>query len=262
VVVIDNYAAAAPEERALRDGGRVLMAVDDLADRPHDVDVLLDAGYGRRAEDYAGLAPEDAELLIGTAYALLRPAFATAHARPGEVRQDLRRVFLSFGLSDVGGVTARALETIRPLAPDAELDIAIGQDAASLPELRVAAERDRKIRLHVEATDVVELMQGADLAVGGGGGATWERCCLGLPSIAVIVAENQRPAISALAADGVLVAVDMARPDWEGALKAAVERLRPPAVRSELQARSLAVCDGRGAERAAAALLSRLETAS
>ena len=260
-VVVDDYAADAQTEGRLRRGARVLMAIDDLADRAHAAELLLDPGYRRRAADYRGLAPGGAELLIGAHYALVRPAFAQARARVAPVRRSVERVFVSFGLGDVDGVCGRAVAAMRPRLPGACLDVAIGSGAQSLAFLRTMAAQDERLALHVDATDVAELMLAADLGVGAGGSATWERCCLGLPSVTVAVADNQRPVVRALAHDGVVLAADLADADWETELVGNVERLCDPATRSALREASMAVCDGRGAERAADALLRRLADA-
>lgn len=257
-VVVDDYAVDAAGERRLRREARVLLAVDDLANRPHEADILLDPGLGRVPADYAGLVRPETALLVGADYALMRPAFAAARDRVGEVRPSVQRVFVSFGLSDVGGVCAKAVAAIRPLLPDARLDIALGSAAESLPALRRVASQDASIGLHVDAADVAELMLAADIGLGAGGGAAWERCCLGLPSAAVIVADNQRPVIEALDARGALLAVDMADGLWTTGLQEAVARLGDADTRRRLRAAAMAACDGRGAERAAEALLARI----
>jgi UDP-2,4-diacetamido-2,4,6-trideoxy-beta-L-altropyranose hydrolase len=257
-VVVDDYALDAQGERLLRGQARVLLAIDDLADRPHAAEVLVDPGYGRTAADYAGLVPEGATVLTGSDYALMRPAFASLRAGIGEVRPAVERVFVSFGLGDVGGVCGKALAAIRPILPGARFDVALGSGAASLPALERLAAEDPALTLHVDATDVARLMLAADIGVGAGGGATWERCCLGLPSAAVVVADNQRPVIEALAAREALLGVDMAQTGWETALQNAVRRLADRSLRRSLRRAAMAACDGRGAERVAEALLARL----
>ena len=257
-VVVDDYALSAEGERRLRQDAKVLLAIDDLADRPHAAEVVVDPGYGRDAADYAGLVPEGATLLMGSDYALMRPIFAALRPRVGEVRPAVESVFISFGLSDVGGVAARAVAAIRPLLPHAHLHLALASGAQSLPSLRGLAAADPSLSLHVDTTDVAELMLSADIGVGAGGGATWERCCLGLPSVAVVVADNQRPVIEALQAQGVLIGVDMAQNGWESLLQTAVTRLADLETRRRLRLLATAACDGRGAERVAEALLARL----
>jgi UDP-2,4-diacetamido-2,4,6-trideoxy-beta-L-altropyranose hydrolase len=257
-LVLDDYGAGAPEEVELRGHVRRLMVIDDLADRPHIADLLLDTGYGRKPADYAALLPPPAALLLGPEHALLRPAFAAARARICEVAGVPERIFLSFGLTDVGGITARGVEAVRTAFPQARLDIVLSSSAASLRELRRRAELDPGLALHVDATDVAALMAVADLAVGAGGTSTWERCCLGLPSIVLPVADNQLPTVLALQAEGVHLMVDPSTSEWPVSLAAAAERLKPPDTRRRLRVRSMRICDGLGAGRVAETLLAGL----
>ena len=249
--VLDNYALGAGFEGAL--SAPVVMAVDDLADRDHAVQLLLDAAYGRAAADYTARAP-GAKLLLGPDYALLRPGF---ERQPRPVPDTLARLFISFGLSDVEGVTARVVRRLLALAPDAAIDVAVADGAQSLPALRGLAVADPRLIVHIDA-DTAPLMRGADAGVGAGGAMTWERRAAGLPSLAVIVAENQRPGIEALAREGVVLAVDLKSPTFDADFDAAFFRLADPAQRRAMIDNPHAACDGRGAERAADALLAAI----
>lgn len=259
-VVVDHYGRGAREEKAFAGRQRAVMVLDDLADRRHVCDVLLDPGYGRVHADYAGKVSRGARLLLGPDYALLRPEFDTRRAVAfTPVRDEVGRVFVSFGLSDVEGVTARAVSTVRQTLPDVRIDVALASDARSLPELRARAAHDPLLTLHVDVLDVASLLEGADIAVGAGGSATWERACVGIPTLAVVVADNQRSLIGNLDDAGVVLGCDVVRPSFEAQFPAALARLRSPALRQTLRERSRVLCDGKGAERAADALLSVLE---
>ena len=118
VLVVDDYAMDAGRERALRSSTSMLTVVDDLADRPHLADLLVDPGDGRTPADYAALVPRGAILLMGPAYALLRASFAARRAERRTAQSaQIDRVFVSFGLSDVDGVTARAVAARAGAAP-------------------------------------------------------------------------------------------------------------------------------------------------
>ena len=112
-----------------------------------------------------------------------------------------------------------------------------------------------------DATDVAGLMRAADAAVGAGGASTWERCALGLPTLAVVVAENQRAMISAMAGEGRLLAADIHAPGFEEALRTGFEALQRSEVRARLSKAARALCDGRGASRVAEAVMRRLSGA-
>jgi UDP-2,4-diacetamido-2,4,6-trideoxy-beta-L-altropyranose hydrolase len=245
--VVDDYRLDAAFEAAL---GVPVLAIDDLADRPHASALLLDSAYGREAADYAARAP-DACLLLGPAYALLRRGFAGPRRAPPE---QVGRVFASFGLSDVEGITARAVGRLRPLAPNAIFDVALGRNAPSLGPLQAMAAADPRLVLHLDA-DVAPLMRTADLGVGAGGGMVWERRAAGLPQLVVTVAENQRPMAARLAADGVIARVDLADPAFDARLAEAFTRLLAPGARLAQIDNPNARCDGQGAARAARALV-------
>jgi UDP-2,4-diacetamido-2,4,6-trideoxy-beta-L-altropyranose hydrolase len=261
LLVLDDYGLDASGTAGLVRPGLVTVVIDDLADRTYRCELLVDPGYGRRPEDYAGRVPGTCEVLVGPRYALLRPEFGQAPSAR-DFRRPVERVFVSFGLSDVGGIAAWAVRLLRPLAPRARFDVALASDAASLPELLALAERDDTLRLHVDAQDVAGLMAAADVAVGAGGASTWERCALALPTLAVIVAENQRAMISRLAAADVLLAVDAEEADASHALASGFARLLQPEVRASLAEASRALCDGQGAGRVADAALRRLSEVS
>jgi UDP-2,4-diacetamido-2,4,6-trideoxy-beta-L-altropyranose hydrolase len=254
LVVFDDYAVDAAFERRLSPHVDVLAAIDDLADRPHAVDVLIDPGYGRNAQDYDGLLPQRALRLIGPSYALLRPAFAALRAS-SEQRpfSKPRRLFASFGLSDVDQAAHRVVSLARRAAPELLIDLALSSSAPSLAPLRALA--DPKIQIHLDAADVAGLMARADVGVGGGGVAAWERACVGLPSVLVALADNQRPMARRLHAAGATLVVDVADADFDALLSAALESLADPMLRRRLSKVSQDLCDGRGAERAADALI-------
>ncbi|PHY17249.1 UDP-2,4-diacetamido-2,4,6-trideoxy-beta-L-altropyranose hydrolase [Caulobacter sp. BP25] len=257
-LVFDHYGLSANDHRTLAKG-RPALALDDLADRPLAADLVLDSGPTRQAEDYAGLLPPDARLLLGPAYAPVRPAFAalrdTALARRAE-RRPVQRILVSLGLTDVGGITDRVVGLLRPLVGETALDVVVGGAASSLPALRALAAEDPRLTLHVDTQDMPRLTLEADLAIGAGGSTTWERCVLALPTLALILADNQAPAARALEAAGVAPCLDVVAPDFEAAFTRAVADLLASADRrTVLSAASAQVCDGLGAERAAAAFL-------
>ena len=259
VLVVDDFSLDAAAVAPLRRPDLRIAVIDDLADRAYACDLLVDAGHARAVADYAGLTPPGCEVRVGPGYALLRASFARA-ARAPRAGTDgpVERVFVSFGLSDLDGVAGQAVAALRPRAPHARFDIALASDAESLPRLQQMAAADAGVRLHIDARDVAALMQAADVAVGAGGSAVWERCALGLPSLAVIVADNQRPGLARLAAAGATLCLERAGPDFEARLGAAFERLCAPDRRRDLAAASRAVCDGQGADRVAEALLRRV----
>jgi UDP-2,4-diacetamido-2,4,6-trideoxy-beta-L-altropyranose hydrolase len=258
-VVIDHYQAGAPEETQLQAGSRRIMAIDDLADRRHACDLLLDPGYGRRREHYAGLIRPTCVARLGPSYALVRPEFAAARQRALSRRAKhgpAARVLVALGMTDIGGITERVVRALAPALDEARADVVIGSEAASLPALRALAASDRRIRLWVDDVDMATLTADADLAIGAGGSSVWERAVVGLPSATVILAENQRVMIEHMADAGFTRGLDAAAPDFEARLVEVWRRLEgDTALRWRLTERCAELCDGHGAERVAEAVL-------
>jgi len=255
-IVFDHYGLAAPDHVAMARGKPVLV-IDDLADRPLGADLVLDSGPARRAAEYEGLTSETTRLLLGPSFAPVRPEFAALREPALAWRgQAVHRVLVAMGLTDVGGITARVVERLRPRIGDVGVDIVIGAAAPSAPGLAKVARRDPRLTLHVDTPHMARLSAEADIAIGAPGSSVWERCVVGLPSVVVILAENQRPAAFALAERGAVLVVDPADPGFEDALDRALFRLlHDDALRRRLAARSAEACDGLGAGRTAEALL-------
>jgi UDP-2,4-diacetamido-2,4,6-trideoxy-beta-L-altropyranose hydrolase len=259
VIVVDHYGAGTGEEAALKRELRQIVVIDDLANRRHYCDLLLDPGYGRRSEAYRNLAPAHAHMLMGPAYALVRPEFGSARQRAMSRRAKhgpAARLLVALGLTDIGGVTERVVRALAPALDEARLDVAIGGESASLPALRALAAGDRRIRLWVDNAEMASLTADADVAIGAGGSSVWERAVVGLPSATVILAENQRVMIEHMADAGFTRGLDAAAPDFEARVVDAWRRLAgDPALRWRLTERCAELCDGHGAERVADAVL-------
>ena len=247
--VLDHYGAGPGEEVMIRTGVHRLLVLDDLK-RGHLCDLVLDSNLDRAAADYPGV-----DSLTGPAYALARPEFAALRAETLARRATATpgRLLVALGLTDLGGVTARVVEAILPGLGDLQVDIVLGQGATSLSTIASLASRDPRLTLHIDTREVAALTAAADLAIGAGGSSVWERCCLGLPTLTLILADNQREAAHALAARGAAEA--LVEGDMASRLAAL---LGDPARLAEMSAASSALCDGRGAIRAAERLLAIL----
>lgn len=212
-LAVDHYALDARWERRLRPACRRLMAIDDLADRPHDCDLLLDQNLGRRAEDYAGLIPGHCRVLAGPTHALLRPEFAALRecslVRRAEPR--LERLLISLGGVDKDNVTGRVLEALKTcsLPEGLRITVVMGARAPWIEEVRgLAREMPWTTEVRVNVDDMARLMADSDLAIGAAGSTSWERACLGLPSLLVVLAENQRESAKALQDSGAIVLIE------------------------------------------------------
>jgi len=261
--VVDHYLLDAHWHSAARDFASRLLVIDDLANRPYDCDVLLDQTFGRSRADYRDLVPDKANILTGSAYAMLRPEFA--RERPAALKRrreagPVRRILVSMGTVDPAGITARVVEQLVEAMPECAIDVVLGPQAQSLDQVRRLQERHPQVSVHVDARNMAELMRDADVAVGAAGMTSWERCCLGLPSIVLVLAENQSLIAQRLAetsAHVVVPAQDL------GALVEGLCRLsESQTLRVVMAERAAEVCDGSGVEKVRALMAHKHEAVS
>lgn len=253
--VVDHYGFGPGEEAMVRTGVHRLLALDDLK-RGHLCDLVLDSNLDRTAADYPGV-----ESLTGPAYALVRPEFATLRPQTLARRADVepRRLLIALGLTDVGGITARVVQALAPSLGDLRVDIVLGQRAPSLAALAPLASRDPRLTLHVDTAEMAALTAAADIAIGAGGSSVWERCCLGLPTLTLVLADNQRDAAGRLADLGAVTVLEVGEADFAPRLVDGVSTLRADPQRlSMMSAAASGLCDGLGAGRAAQRLLAIL----
>ena len=265
IVVVDHFAWGAYSDRGLAGVARVRATVDDQTMQPRDVDVWIDCNLGRSEDQlfcWGDRAGQPTWLMLGPDYAPVRAEFADrrdASLARREAETAPRRVLVSLGLTDVGGMTARVVRVLRPHLKDTQLDVVLARQAQSRPAVKRMMRFDPRLTLHTDVTDMAGLMTSADLCVGAGGSSTWERACLGLPTITVVLASNQAPGTSALAETGATVMLDADDPAFESRLASEYARLSDDAeARQALSRRAAALCDGQGAGRTATALLKRL----
>jgi len=192
-LVVDHYALDCAWESAMRPHVGKIMVIDDLADRSHDCDLLLDQNlYEQMETRYDGLVPGSCVRLLGPGYALLRPEFAAARKVLRQRDGQVRRIFVFFGGSDLTNETAKALEAIRLVnRSDIAVDVVVGTSNPRGDLVREICEKMPSANLHRQAMNMAELMAAADLAVGASGTATWERSCLGLSALIIAIANNQ-----------------------------------------------------------------------
>ena len=192
-LIVDHYGLDIAWESAMRSYARQLMVIDDLANRQHDCDVLLDQnfyyGYKNR---YDMLVSPQCQKLLGPQYTLLREEFLLARqnlkVRDGRVQ----RILVFFGGSDASGETIKTIEALKKIKDIAvSVDVVVGQSNPYRERIKALCNTLPSMFFHCQVNHIAQLMAQADLAIGAGGTATWERCYLGLPSLVLIVADNQ-----------------------------------------------------------------------
>jgi UDP-2,4-diacetamido-2,4,6-trideoxy-beta-L-altropyranose hydrolase len=260
-LVADHYAIDATWESLVRPQVLRLMVIDDLADRIHRCDLLLDQNLGRRSGDYAAMVPPSCRVLAGPMYALLRPEFAALREYSLRRRSSprLQRVLIAMGGVDRDDATGTVLAALRQgdLPTSCRLTVVMGANAPWLKQVSdLAARLPWPTEVLVSVPDLAQRMADADLSIGAAGGTAWERCCLGLPSLVIVLAENQRASAAALEAAGaawLLGDIDTAA----GKLPAALHRLADGAEVRKLADAAAAVTDGQGCARVLAEMVAR-----
>lgn len=202
-LIVDHYALDARWEEALHGCYKNLMVIDDLADRPHACDLLLDQNLGREPVDYEAFVPARCQRLIGPQYSLLRPEFAALRAYSLQRRQApaLKRLLINMGGIDQLNATGKVLEALKtnPLPADCKITVLMGARAPWIEQVRAfAATMSWPIEVRVNVSDMAHVMADSDLAIGAAGSTSWERCCLGVPTLLVVLAENQLEGARAL----------------------------------------------------------------
>jgi UDP-2,4-diacetamido-2,4,6-trideoxy-beta-L-altropyranose hydrolase len=256
-LVIDHYGRDAAFESACRDWARVIATFDDRADRAHSADLVVDVTPGREPAAYRGKAGDAARLLLGPAFAPLRASWA--EARPPALTRDragpVRRISVSLGAIDAQNATGFALEALAACAWKGEVVAVVGSGAPHRTALAAFVAARRGWRLLVDPPDYTEVIAQSDLAIGAAGTSTWERCCVGLPSIVLELAENQADNIAALSAAGAARVAGALRSLSTAELARAIDALVADGPgRAAMSARAAALCDGRGADRIADAI--------
>jgi UDP-2,4-diacetamido-2,4,6-trideoxy-beta-L-altropyranose hydrolase len=195
-LIVDYYALDARWEQVLKAHCKKLLVIDDLADRPHVCDVLLDQNLGREATDYASLVPEHCIVLAGPRFALLRPEFAALREYSLQRRKmaTIKHLLITMGGVDKDNATGQVLNALNNcnLPPDLRITVVMGPHAPWFAQVQAqAAQMPWPTKVLVGVDNMAQLMAESDLAIGAAGSTSWERCCLGLATIQIALAQNQ-----------------------------------------------------------------------
>jgi UDP-2,4-diacetamido-2,4,6-trideoxy-beta-L-altropyranose hydrolase len=249
-LVVDHYALDSRWESALRVSTKKIMVIDDIADRQHDCDVLLDQNfYVDMQTRYTNKVPTHCQQLLGPHYALLRDEFQILRENVKPRTGLVKNILVFFGGIDAGNYTGLAIKILAELPTKSfKVDVVIGTQHPNRTEIETNCTAQGFV-CHVQTDRMAELMATADLAIGAGGSATWERCCLGLPALSICVASNQQRQIADAAEEGLLYA-----PSSDGDLVVVLKRhvtalLENAPLLKMISNTAMRAVDGRGALR-------------
>jgi UDP-2,4-diacetamido-2,4,6-trideoxy-beta-L-altropyranose hydrolase len=250
-IIVDHYGLDHHWQTAARRWAPRIAAVDDLATRTYSVDLLLNQNLSGTPKAYASLLAPGCQKLLGPSFAMLRDEFCCPAI---EIKSQAKRVLVNFGGFDGAMQTYHAMLAMADLH-ELEVDFVAGADNPAWAQMQALAASRPNWRLHRFVGDFYRLMTEADLFVGAGGGTSWERAALGLPTICIAVSNNQQ-------ANGEVMAISGAHVYLGTREQVSVEHLRQAigfvagnqGLRQSLAEHSRRLVDGRGAQRVAAAL--------
>ncbi len=208
LLIVDSYALDEIWHKQLIPYTKKIMVIDDLADRQFDCDVLLNQNLGTQIEDYKDKVPDDCELLLGCDYALLRPEFPNLREKALIKRKNtkvIKNILISMGGSDI---TNKTYDILQEVSDDLNIVVILGGISPHNKMIKNYAKSKKNVKVVVDADNISRLMFDADLAIGAGGSTSWERCCLGLPTLLYVLAENQRKIAGNLEELGAVKIVD------------------------------------------------------
>jgi UDP-2,4-diacetamido-2,4,6-trideoxy-beta-L-altropyranose hydrolase len=252
-MVLDSYSLGIEWETALKPFVEKIAVIDDLADRNHYCDLFVDQNYTDRSrQDYLQRIPDSAQVLIGPRYALLDRQFRKLRNTERSAWSKPPRVLVYAGGSDQKDLTGKIVRSLSEFdAGELLVDVVVG---SSNPRFKSYEQITYKgnINIHSSGSNFAQLVSIADLSIGAGGTTTWERMCMGLPSIVVSVATNQEPACSKLAQDGLIKYLGRFEEVVESAISVAVrEILADETSLSSMSESNQLIVEGLGAIRVA-----------
>ena len=252
-LIVDHYALDAQWEKRTQQYRKKLIVIDDLADRKHLCDLLLDQNLGRFSSDYRVHVPQNCALLMGPSYALLRPEFEEWRNKSLKYRASpqLKRFLITMGGVDENNATCLILQALKNimLPSGARITVVMGGAAPWLINVqRLAKKMPYPTEVVCNVDNMAERMSSTDLAIGAAGSTSWERCCLGLPTLIVTLADNQIKIGSALHDSGSAILLGRPEgPDFNIKIKSAVESIvNNPEMLKSMSAAASKLTDGSG----------------
>ena len=269
LLIIDHYSLDHQWQDILKPLCEKIMVIDDLANRKHHCDILLDQTFGRTLQDYQPLTPKHCTLLLGKQYMLLREEFYQTRVLAQAKRLSLQEsgpnhVLISLGGTDPDNIASSILSWLISMKADYnELEVCLvaNDNSNFLNELNTLAKNHPWVKIVTNPASMAELMLNADLAIGSSGATAWERCCLGLPSLSIISANNQQLVSKNLMDAGAIISLGCFKALTEQIFKHAFAKLfNDKEHYQEMVQQSFSCCDGLGAGRVTKHVLQIIST--
>ena len=253
-LIVDHYALDRKWEEQLAPHCSSILVIDDLANRHHHCDLLLDQTYGRDPASYQDLVSDGCRLLCGPEYAPLRPQFSLLRSESLHRRDragKIERLLVAIGAMDPDNITGMVLTALSGIPTNITVDVVLGSKAPYLAEIREqVAHHPLEATLHVDVREMASLMSSADLAIGASGTTSWERSVLGLPAVTIVMAENQSYIDQKLAEAGAIHSLGWFEDLSTDRLTNEITTLiNQPAQVAKISLACRDICDGLGTER-------------
>lgn len=265
LLVVDHYGLDIDYEHNARTWADRIAVIDDLADRAHDCDLLIDQTLGRKEEEYQNLTPESCRILTGSRYAILRSQFLDSRSLVPDRRSQtpaIKTILIFPGSTNVHNITGKILNAFENYKKTPFiLDVVLSSTAQNLSDIRNTIESMNEsnihtLNLHLDVEDMASMMMRADLAIGAGGTTSWERCCLGLPTLTIELADNQKDVLQSLENYGAIINLGSHKEITSNKIIDSIEYLQnTPEKMHTLSFNAISVCDGSGGEK----LISEIE---
>jgi len=253
--IVDHYGLDAAWEQQVRKIAKRILVIDDLANRNHDCDILLDQNYfGTLTQHrYRNKVPNFCQCLYGPEHALLQPIYPKLRRARADHDGQIHRVLVFFGGSDLSDETSKTLHALDfPAFSHLKVDVVVGKNYPNLSHIKQVTDNNPNLTLYQNIPSLAPLMAQADLVIGAGGTTTWERMSLGLPAIIICIAENQQQGARILAEEGFQFLLQNGKKtsidEWRQAI---FQLLNDPALVKKISKKVKLLVDGAGVRRVA-----------
>ncbi len=247
LILVDNYNLSIMWEKKMKKIVKKIIVIDDLLNRNHDCDLFIDQSINRKIGNNV---PKKCKRLLGPKYALLRKEFSKRNQKI-KMKQKIKQILVSFGGGDDKNQTIKALEVIKKIE-DKEIfvDVIVGKANKNKKLIKKKCDEEKNFSFHHQITNMKQFLYKADLAIGAGGVSTWERCCMGLPSIVIIIAKNQEQGIIELAKKNCLINLGKYGKIKENDYLKIIKNLSSKKL-NQMSKESMKIVDGKGTTRVA-----------
>ncbi|GIN74768.1 UDP-2,4-diacetamido-2,4,6-trideoxy-beta-L-altropy ranose hydrolase [Bacillus sp. J14TS2] len=245
LLIVDHYGLDTNWEQRMKKNVKHLMVIDDLADRRHDCDILLDQNIQNHPGRYKGLVSESCKQLLGTDYLLLREEFIEM-ANNIQIRKgDIKNILVFFGGSDPQHLTLKTVDILQKISfQNCHIHVVVGSSNPQRNQIKKKCSEEEGYVYYCQIDYMAQLMKQADLAIGAGGATTWERIFLGLPSLTAVTADNQLELTKNIEREGLTISLGNHPHTIEITLKKTLENLRKhPHIIQEMSKKSLRFMD-------------------